>query len=317
MRLSSILEQIGIDARPGRDVEISGVGGLATAGADRLSYAVGDKYADTLARTEAGAVFVTASLAESVPAASEAVVVDDPELALARASHLFARPFEPATGEGGGVHPEAVVFPGAHLGAGVRIGRNTRVMPGAYIGDGVEIGADGLVHPNAVVCHDTRIGDRCILHPGAVIGSDGFGFAHTEEGEHVRIEHSGRVVIEDDVEIGANTTVDRAVFDETVIRRGSKIDNLVQIAHNVEVGEHSLIASQAGIAGSTRLGRNVVMAAQSGSVGHIHIADRTTVYARGGVTKDTEPGKAYAGFPLMEHRLWLKLQGKLARLLKR
>ncbi len=149
-----------------------------------------------------------------------------------------------------------------------------------------------------------------------MIGSDGFGYAHTKTGEHVKIEQLGNVVIEDDVEIGSNTSIDRAVFKSTLIRRGSKIDNLVHISHNVEIGEQSVICGQTGIAGSAVLGRNVVMASQSGATGHIKIADFSTIAARGGVTKNTESGKTYAGFPLMEHKQWLKLQGRMARLLK-
>jgi UDP-3-O-[3-hydroxymyristoyl] glucosamine N-acyltransferase len=189
-------------------------------------------------------------------------------------------------------------------------------MPGAYLGDGVTIGENTIIHPNVVVYHGCHIGNNCIIHANTVIGSDGFGYAHTSTGQHVKIEQLGNVIIEDDVEIGSNTSIDRATFNSTIIKTGTKIDNLVHISHNVVVGERTIIAGQTGIAGSTTIGKNVVMAAQCGAVGHITIADFTTVAARGGLTKNTEPGKTYAGFPQMEHKLWLKLQARLARLVK-
>ncbi|MEF3191553.1 MAG: UDP-3-O-(3-hydroxymyristoyl)glucosamine N-acyltransferase, partial [Campylobacterales bacterium] len=170
---------------------------------------------------------------------------------------------------------------------------------------------------NVVVYRDCVIGNRCIIHAGTVIGSDGYGFAHTRSGEHVKIYQNGNVVVEDDVEIGANCTVDRAVFGSTIIRRGTKIDNLVQIGHNCDIGEYVLMAAQVGISGSTTLGRNVVMGGQSATAGHLTIGPFATIAARGGVTKSLSGHKTYAGFPIMEHRLWLSLQALLARMVKR
>jgi UDP-3-O-[3-hydroxymyristoyl] glucosamine N-acyltransferase len=155
-----------------------------------------------------------------------------------------------------------------------------------------------------------------MIHAGSVVGSDGFGYAHTKLGEHIKLYQNGNVVIEDDVEIGANTTIDCAVFGSTVIKKGSKIDNLIQIGHNCIVGEHCIMVSQSGLAGSTTLGRNVVMGGQSATAGHLTIAPFTTFAARSGVTKSITERGVYSGFPLMEHKLWLKLQAKLAKILQ-
>ena len=172
------------------------------------------------------------------------------------------------------------------MGSNVTVGKNSKILPGAYLGDDVTVGENTVIHPNTVVYHGCHIGSNCIIHANTVIGSDGFGYAHTKTGEHIKIEQMGNVVIEDNVEIGSNTSIDRAAFKSTIIKAGAKIDNLVHISHNVVVGERTIIAGQTGIAGSTVIGRNVVMAAQSGAVGHITIADFTTVAARGGVTDE-------------------------------
>ena len=181
----------------------------------------------------------------------------------------------------------------------------------------MEIGEGTILYPNVVVYRDCKIGKNCIIHAGTVIGSDGYGFAHTKDGKHVKIYQNGNVVIEDEVEIGANCTIDRAVFGTTLIKSGTKLDNLIQIGHNCEIGQNVLMASQVGISGSTKLGKNVVMGGQSATAGHLEIGDFATIAARGGVTKSLKGGKTYAGFPVMEHRLWLKLQAMLARMAKR
>jgi len=189
-------------------------------------------------------------------------------------------------------------------------------MAGCYVGDNVVIGSNTLLHPNVTLYHGTKMGENCIIHAGTVIGSDGYGFAHTKQGEHVKIYQNGNVLIEDDVEIGANCTIDRAVFGITYIRKGTKLDNLIQIAHNCDVGEHNLMASQVGLAGSTTLGRNVVMGGQSATAGHLTLGDFTTIAGKGGVTKSLEGNKMYAGFPAVEIRVWRKLQASLMRLVK-
>ncbi len=316
MKLSTILSSLAIEIPLEKDPNITGITTLVEATPSHISFATGVKYTDELKTTQAAAVFVTESIKELLNPDALAIVVEDPELAMAYASRHFQKQFELPVSSGNRIDLDAVIFQGANLGSDVAVGKNSRIMPGVYLGDGVTVGENTVIHPNVVIYHGCHIGSNCIIHANTVIGSDGFGYAHTKTGEHVKIEQMGNVIIEDDVEIGSNTSIDRAAFTSTIIKAGSKLDNLVHISHNVVVGERTIIAGQTGIAGSTIIGKNVIMAAQSGAVGHITIADFTTVAARGGVTKNTEPGKTYAGFPQMEHKLWLKLQAKLVRLLK-
>jgi UDP-3-O-[3-hydroxymyristoyl] glucosamine N-acyltransferase len=199
------------------------------------------------------------------------------------------------------------------IGERVRIGDGTIIGAGCVLADDAEVGPESELHALVVVEKGCRIGARCVVHSGVVIGSDGFGFA-TVAGQHHKVPQVGIVVIEDDVELGANVCIDRAALGETRIGRGTKVDNLVQIAHNVKVGEHSLLVAQVGISGSTELGHHVVMAGQSGAVGHVHIADGTVVTAKTGVTEDTEPGQWISGFPGRPHREWLKAMANLYKL---
>lgn len=314
--LADIAQHIGVDYQ-GLHIMITEMNTLKEAEADELSFVSNAKYAKDLMSTSAAAVIISKEYATSVPEHTVALIVDEPYLMMAKVSRLFAKPIEeddapiPQIGKNTRISEKATVENGAV------IGKNSRILSGVYIGANVEIGDNTVIHPNAVVYRDTVIGSDCIIHAGTVVGSDGFGFAHTRTGEHVKIYQNGNVVIEDDVEIGSSCTIDCAAFGSTLIKKGSKIDNLVQIGHNCIIGEYSIIVSQAGISGSTTLGRNVVMGGQSATAGHLEIAPFTTLAARSGVTKSiNESGKTYSGFPLMEHRLWLKLQGKLAQLLK-
>jgi UDP-3-O-[3-hydroxymyristoyl] glucosamine N-acyltransferase len=316
MKLSTILQSLSISLPIQTDPDIIGIASLRDATPEQLSYAVGEKQIGDLKVSKAAAVLITTKLKGLAPSTAIEIEVDDPELNMAYASRLFRKTFVPPKEFPRQIDPTAVLFSNVSLGKNVIIGKNSRIMPGTYLGDDVIVGDNTIIHPNCVIYHGCRIGNSCIVHANTVIGSDGFSYAHTKTGEHVKIEQLGNVVVEDDVEIGSNTSVDRATFASTVIRKGTKIDNLCHISHNVDVGEHCIIAGQSGIAGSTTLGRNVVMAAQTGVTGHVKIADFTTIAARGGVTKNTESGKTYAGFPIMEHRAWLKFQAKLARLVK-
>lgn len=316
IELSDLTEAISVDYK-GRSFVVSGLNTLGDASATEVSFLQNKSYVAQLKTTNAGAIFVTADMADHVPASSIAIVVDEPYLSLALSSKLFAPALidmnltDAVVGEG------SYIAEGAHLAKGAVIGKNCTVLPGAYVGRGAVVGDNTVLHSNVSVYHDCKVGSDCIIHASAVIGSDGFGFATTKTGTHVKIYQNGNVVIDDDVEIGAASTIDRAAFGSTHIKRGVRIDNLVHIGHNCVIGEYSVLVAQSGIAGSTTLGRNVVLGAQGGTVGHISIAPFTTLAARSGVTKSiTESGKTFAGFPLMEHKLWLKLQGKLARLLK-
>lgn len=311
MKLSEVAKAIGLECD--KDIEITSINTLKDAAEGQLSFLDNPKYINDLKSTKASAVILTAENAAYLPSDVIGLITSEPYLKLAFATKIFAKPpFE--IGDPAYIDESAKIMPNAYIGKGVKIGKNSIVMSGAYIGDYAEIGDNTVLYPSSTIYRDCKVGNNCIIHAGAVIGSDGFGFAHTKTGEHVKIYQNGITIIEDDVEIGANTTIDRAVFGVTRVKRGVKIDNLVQIGHNCEIGEYSILVSQSGIAGSTTLGRNVVMGGQSASAGHLTIGAFATIAARGGITKSIDGGKTYSGFPLMEHKEWLKLQAKISRL---
>lgn len=306
----------------GEDFILSGIAPLESASPTHISYIDQDKYIAKLADSRAGAVLVRASflqaLRDDIPPSMQILAVQNPHLAFAYLSQCFAKPefADPTHNYANTYDTSITIAPHVFIGANVRIGARTKILPGVVISDNVEIGEDCVLFPNVVVYRDTIIGHRVNIHAGSVIGSDGFGYAHTTNGEHIKIEHNGRVVLENDVEIGANNTIDRAVFGETIIKQGTKIDNLVQIGHNCEVGAHSLLVSQVGLAGSTTTGRNVVMGGQAGTGGHIHIGDFVQVAGRGAVGKNLPPHTKWGGHPLMELDDWIKFYVKLRRLIK-
>ncbi|MBD3809673.1 MAG: UDP-3-O-(3-hydroxymyristoyl)glucosamine N-acyltransferase [Sulfuricurvum sp.] len=296
-------------------IEITGMNTLSEASEGEISFLSDSKYEKELLQTRASAVILPSSKSHLLPEGVIALVSEEPYMSVALLSKYFAKSIAssdvpPSIGEG------TKLYPSSHIENGVCIGKNCTIMSGVYLGTDVVIGDDVILYPNVTVYRDCVIGNRVMIHAGTVIGSDGFGYAHTKLGEHVKLYQNGNVVIEDDVEIGANTTIDCAVFGSTVIKKGAKIDNLVQIGHNCIVGEHSILVSQTGLAGSSTLGRNVVMGGQSATAGHLTIAPFTTLAARSGVTKSIATKGVYSGFPLMEHKLWLKLQAKLARMLE-
>jgi len=297
---------------------IRGVNGLGEAGPGEIAFLANPKYAPLLATTKAAAVIVADGTAVSLPA----IRVKNPDLAFARAAErLGGDAWRPAPG----VHPSAAVAPSARIGKDVSIGAFTVVEDGAsvgdgtvlhpqvYVGAGARIGPGCLLWPQSVVRERCELGARVILHCGAVVGSDGFGYA-TEGGVHHKIPQLGIVILEDDVELGANTTVDRARFGRTVIGKGTKIDNLVQIAHNVSTGQGCLVAAQAGVSGSTRLGSYVVLGGQAGLAGHLELGDRAVVTAQSGVGKDVAPGVMMSGEHAVETRRHFREKAALARL---
>ena len=300
-----------------RDIEISGMNTLKDASSKEVSFVSNSKYVKDIKDTKAAAVIISEALAEHVPNGCVALVVDNSYLSMAQLSKHFAPLIEDDTlpkaeiGEGSDISKKAEIANGA------KIGKNCTILAHVYIGAEAVIGENTVIYPNVTVYRDCVIGNDCIIHANTVIGSDGFGFATDDKGEHTKIYQNGNVIIEDDVEIGSNTSIDRAVFGSTLIKRGVRIDNLVQVGHNSEVGEYSVLVSQSGIAGSTKLGRNVVMGGQSATAGHLTIAPFTTLAARSGVTNNIqESGKTFGGFPLMDQRKWLKLQVKIAKLLQ-
>ena len=300
------------------DKKITGLNTLKDATPSEISFLDNKKYLKDLKSTNAAAVFITQDLIEEVPSSTIPLICDNPYISLAYASKYFA----PSTIEKNGEHPiigtDTTVMPNVYIGKNSIVGKNCTIMAGSFIGDNVTIGDNTLIYPNVTVYRDCTIGSDTIIHAGTVIGSDGFGFATDKTtGKHIKIYQNGNVTIGNNVEIGSNCTIDRAAFGSTIIEDMVRIDNLVHIAHNCVIGYGSILVGQVGLSGSTILKEYVVMAGQSGTVGHLQIAPYTTISAKSGVTKSiTEPKKQWAGFPHMEHRTWLKLQGKISRLLK-
>ncbi len=311
MKLSVLAKELNIDYK-GKDFEVSSINTLTEASSNEISFLDNKKYIDALKETNAGAVFIKAEFVSLLPDGVEAIISENPYLSMAYASKYFAyaliRPTKSAT-----ITKSAVIQEGVHIGNGVVIEENVTIFANTFIGEDVTISEGSIIYPNVTIYNDTKIGKNCTIHANSVIGSDGFGYAHTADGAHIKIYHNGKVVLEDNVEIGANSAVDRAVFGQTLIKEGTKIDNLVQIAHNVEIGTRSIIVSQVGISGSSKLGRNVVMGGQSATAGHLEIGDFATIAARGGVTKSIKGGEVYSGFPLIKHKDWLKLQAKISK----
>jgi UDP-3-O-[3-hydroxymyristoyl] glucosamine N-acyltransferase len=300
---------------------LAAVAPIETAGPEELAFVANPRYAGHLATTRAGAVIVAPAHLPADGGGRTWLVADDAYLAVARALALFHPERRPAPG----VHPTAWVDPtaavaeGATVGPLCSVGARSRVAAGAWLvagvhlGEEVEVGEGSTLHPNVTVYGGCRIGRRVTLHGGTTIGADGFGFARTPEGA-VKVPQVGRVVLEDDVEIGANCAVDRATLGETRIGRGAKIDNLVQIAHNVQVGAGTVIVAQAGIAGSTRVGPGVTIAGQAGVVGHVEVGDRAIVTAQTGVSGDVPAGAVVSGSPHMPHATWRRVVAALADL---
>jgi len=316
MKLSEIAKIVGTEFH-GQDKEITSLNTLKDANESEISFVANPKYIKDIPSSKAAAILVTEATKEYVPSSSVALVVEDPYWQMATLSKYFAPPLEDDDASEAIVGEGSRVAPTATLAKGAVIGKNSTIMAGVYVGSNVTVGDNTILYPNVVVYRDCKIGSDCIIHGGTVIGSDGFGFASNRLGEHKKIYHIGNAVVEDDVEIGANTTIDRAVFGTTLIAKGARLDNLIQVAHNCIFGKGSVAAAQAGFAGSTVIGQNNVFGAQSGSAGHLEIAPFNTFAARSGITKSIkESGKTFAGFPLMDHKSWLKIQGKLARLIK-
>jgi UDP-3-O-[3-hydroxymyristoyl] glucosamine N-acyltransferase len=302
---------------------IRGAAPLEAAGHGDLSFLDNPKYVRHLAATRATACLCQERYADRVPEHVAVLVSAEPyraySLYLARAYPSALRPSATfGSGAAGTVHPEALleegvrVEPGAIVGARAEIGSGTVVSAGAVIGEAVAIGRDCFVGANAVVQH-ALIGNRVILHPGVAIGQDGFGFATGPQG-HLKVAQIGRVIIQDDVEIGANTTIDRGANRDTVVGEGTKIDNQVQIAHNVEIGRHCIIVAQVGISGSVTLGDFVAIGGQSGVNGHVHIGDGAQIAAVSVVHDDVPPGARWGGTPARPVKEWFREMVALRRL---
>jgi len=306
MLLSELAGRLGALLEGNGDVEISGVAGIREARAGQITFLANPKYDSFLATTEASAVIMQAPRPNCpIPA----LIAPNPQLAFLTVLNIFAAQRGPVAP---GVHPTAVIGERVRMGAAASIGPHVvicddvvlgdrvAVLAGCYLGGGVRIGDDAFIYPNVVIREGTVLGQRVIVHSGAILGSDGFGFAR-DGGKIRKIPQIGNVEIGSDVEIGANTTIDRATTGTTRIGSGTKIDNLVMIAHNVQVGENSLLCAQVGISGSTILGSDVTLAGQVGVVGHIELGDGVQVGAQGGVTKSVPSGRSVSGYPALPH----------------
>ena len=297
---------------------VSGIRSLGEATEEEIAPLTDRRYLSLRETTRAGALIV----GKDAPAFPRPqVVVDRPDLACARAAGLFA----PRASGFEGVHGQAfihessrlgrdvTVHPGVYVGEASVIGDRVVLYPGVFVGDRVQIGDGTVVHPNVSVLHDCSVGSGVILHAGTVIGADGFGFVRDGE-ESVKVPQIGTVRIDDDVEIGANCTVDRGALGTTWIKRGVKMDNLIQIAHNVVVGEGTVIVAQTGVSGSVEIGRGVVIGGQVGISDHVNVGDRAMIGSQSGVAKSIQPGELVSGTPAISHRLWLKTSRLLTRL---
>jgi UDP-3-O-[3-hydroxymyristoyl] glucosamine N-acyltransferase len=314
-RIDALAERLGANLVGDGSATVSGIASLVDAGPTDLSLYADPRYRRELQSTRAGALVTREPLSGlTIPQ----IVHSDPFLAIASLAELF----HPSETRSPGVHekawvapsarlaPDVAVAPFAYVGEEVEVGAKTVIHPGVFLGARVSVGEESVLWPNVVIRENCRIGNRVVIHPGAVLGADGFGFAR-RDGKFVKIRHVGIVVIEDDVEIGANATIDRGTLGRTLIRRGVKVDNLVHIAHNVEVGEDSAMAAQVGISGSTVIGKRVLMGGQVGLVDHLTVGDGAVLIAQSGVIGDVPEGARLSGYPARPHREVLKAAAEL------
>jgi UDP-3-O-[3-hydroxymyristoyl] glucosamine N-acyltransferase len=311
------------------DRTVTSFGKIEEAVEGQLSFLANPKYEDYLYSTGASVIIINESFELKQPVKATLIRVADAYTAFAT---LLAKYQEIMQQQLSGIQQPSYiaktarygqnVFIGAfaYIGENVKIGDNTKVYPNAYIGDNTVIGNNSVIHPGVKIYHDCQVGSDVTIHAGTVIGSDGFGFAPQADGSFKKVPQIGNVVIEDQVEIGANATIDRATIGSTLIKSGAKLDNLIQIAHNVEVGESTVIAAQSGVSGSTKIGKGVMIGGQVGIVGHIQIGDGARINAQSGVSKSLEPGKAVTGSPAYDYTAALRSQAisrKLPELEKR
>ena len=299
-------------------VLIKGINSLALAEKGEISFLSDPRLKDLIRTTKASAIIVKEFIRLYQ---GPQLIVDDPSLAYAKVATMFAPPIprfpgiseKSIVGEGATIGKDVSIYPFVYIGREVLIGDGATLFPGVYIGDRAMVGEESVLYPNVTVMSDCIIGKKVIIHAGSVIGSDGFGFARDGD-KSVKIPQTGIVEIEDEVEVGAQNAIDRAAIGKTKIGKGVKLDNLVQIGHNVVIGENTIIVAQVGVAGSTKVGKNVVIGGQVGFADHIEIGDRVMIAAKSGVAKSIRAGQVVSGIPARPHRLWLKTRSQINRL---
>ncbi|MFP4520551.1 MAG: UDP-3-O-(3-hydroxymyristoyl)glucosamine N-acyltransferase [Fibrobacterota bacterium] len=321
MLLKELAEISGCELAGSPGLEIKGVAPLQEAGPDEIAFLSNPRYASLAASSSAGCIIT--SVRKGMPEGRSLLLSDNPYLAFARIAAALNPPaYEVEKGvhklafvaDSSAVHKEACVGPFVYIGPGSVIGEGAVLYPGVVVEEGTSVGAGCVLYSNSVIRRDCVIGNRVIVHPGAVIGADGFGFAPSSEGIYFKIPQTGNVVLEDDVEIGANTTIDRAAMGSTLVKKGSKIDNLVMIAHNVEVGENCAFAAQTGISGSTVVGDSVMMGGQTGVAGHLKIGERAKAAAQAGITRNVKPGVTVSGTPARDYYSQKRVEASSQRL---
>lgn len=328
LTLSDLAKRIDGDIIRGEpDLVLSGMASLDQAGPTEAGFFGNEKYHSQFLETQAGAVIVGRDVSDG-PATTALIAVDNPTLAFSRVVSYFvesARGFAPGIHDraivdiDADIHAGAMVHAGAVVMAGAEVGKGSEIGPNVVVGGDAKVGEDCILMANSILRERCILGDRVTLQPGAVIGSDGFGY-ELKDGKHVKIDQVGIVEVHNDVEVGSNSTIDRARFGKTVIGEGTKIDNLVQIGHNCVIGKHCIIVSNVGISGSTVIGNYVTFAGQSGAAGHVKIGDNAVIAGRAGVTTDLEGGQAYSGFPavpMIEDRKARAMARRLPKLVER
>lgn len=316
--LKELAELVGGEVSGNGNTVIKGVAPLESAAEGDITFVTTPRHAESLKTTAASAAIIPPDVQAE---GRNLIVSKNPQLAFAKVLTIFTSRHYKAKGidkrafigRDPRIGKDITVFPFAYVGDDVEIGDRTVIHPGVHIGNGCRLGEEVVIHPNATIMDGCIIGNRVIIHPGAVIGSDGFGYARDGK-KHYKIPQVGIVQIDDDVEIGANTSVDRAAFGKTWIKRGTKIDNLVQVAHNVVIGEDSIIVAQAGIAGSSKLGNNVILAGQAAVADHLTIGDEVMVGGQSGVISDIPDKQVMSGYPAMPHREWLRASATFSKL---
>lgn len=318
-----IAEIIGGTVEGNPDAPLQTFDKIETAGSKALTFLANPKYAHHLYGSKAGAVLVGNDFTPTQPIDVTLIRVADPYASLAQLMRMvdeLTRP-RPRGVEQPSYVDDSVTIPDdayigafAYVGKGVKLGSGVQIHPQAYVGPGVEIGSETVIYPGVKIYHGCKIGSRCIIHAGAVIGADGFGFAPMADGTYSKIPQLGCVEIADDVEIGANTTVDRATMGRTYISQGTKLDNLIQIAHNVEVGANTVMASQVGVAGSAKIGSNCMIGGQVGIAGHISVGDKVNIGAQSGIPSSVPSDKTVMGYPAIDSHKWLRQCAYLNRL---